>query len=251
MSFTIFIIAIFAFYAGRTPTNSTGTGAANSTILDVLPTIATILGTVFSVAFAFSQFVIPRIAEQYSPRILEFFRSDRKYQSAYFFLFISLVATVSLLLFSRILNPFDQTIATAAGTVLFTIVLIIFLWYYAYIYEVVDPLTFLSNLERRLLSPKEKKTNVEKGAKAFADSAIKALMRGGEEDTARAFVNSLGRLVQASLKTDIRPTDHFVDNLLNEMLRVYRAADQAKETSITRRIFILMREMSVTLIESS
>lgn len=78
-------------------------------LTDVLPPIAAVLGTVFAIAFAFSQFVMPKIAENYGPWMVKYSRSDWRYWWAYSTLFLSVVTVSSLLLVARFPNPLVET----------------------------------------------------------------------------------------------------------------------------------------------
>src|SRR5208337_973254 len=153
---------------------------ARSLLSNVLLATSAILGSVFAVAFGFSQFVISRIAREYSPRMLKSFKKSNRYRVAYLLVFFSTIGSVSLLLFSDMLGQTALYLVAAAITVVFAGSLLAFLSYYNYIYQVVDPVSFSQSVEKQIRSSLRDSSYAHDATVALADSAIKATIRGGE-----------------------------------------------------------------------
>jgi len=216
-------------------------------LTDILPSIAAILGTFFAIAFAFSQFVIPNIAEKYSPRMVSFFRRDWRYRYAYSALFLSVVTTSSLLLMTRFPDPYVQTVTGVVVIGAFTPVLIISLVYYAYIYHIVDPLIFYSSVTKQIKASINDVESVDQGSKALGDSALKALIRGGEDENVEKCIDSLKDVAYVLAGGgDQQKADSF-DRVLDQLRRIHDAAQKHGDTSITRYLYFTMREIGVKL----
>jgi uncharacterized membrane protein len=219
---------------------------------DILPSVAAVLGTVFSIAFAFSLFIIPNIADRYSPRMVSFFTKSRKYRAAYLGLFIFVVTAISLLLVVRILNSAQSLVVASLTVIMFTLGLVIFLRYYTYIYDVVDPRSFSILVENEITLSLDRVAEAKNGLAALADSAIKALNRGGEVENAKTFIDSLAnvtlRIVRAG-PNDV-PGRELTSHLMEEFSRIHNAAQKKGETTVTRHIYLKMRDIGVELVET-
>jgi hypothetical protein len=215
-------------------------------LADILPSIAAILGTFFAIAFAFSQFVIPDIAEKYSPRMLRFFRSNWRYRYAYSALFLAVVGVSSLLLLTRFPDAYVQTAIGVVVVSAFTPVLILALVYFAYIYHVVDPLRFYSSVTDQIKASVNDLESVDQGSRALGDSALKALIRGGEDENVEKCIDSLREVAGALIARGQQNADFF-DTVFDQLRRIHSAAQRHGDTSISRHTYLTIREIGADL----
>jgi hypothetical protein len=218
---------------------------ARSLLSNVLLATSAILGSVFAVAFGFSQFVISRIARDYSPRMLKSFKKSNRYRVAYLLVFFSTIGSVSLLLFPDMLGQTALYLVAAAITVVFAGSLLAFLSYYNYIYQVVDPVSFSQSVERQIRSSLRDSDYALDATVALADSAIKATIRGGEEESVMAFIESLTNVAFASIP--ITGTESLTKLVMEGLSRIYAAALAKDDQSITNVIAYKFRKIGLEL----
>jgi len=215
----------------------------------ILQTIAGVSATIFAIAFGLSQFVVPSIADKYSPRMLTFFERGRKYLLAYLLLFLLTFLSITLLIFANALvQSFLSVSVVLLITLLFYYSLIASSFYFAYIFEVANPLEFCMSIKSQIIGSLDKRDSVKNGSSALADSAIKALNRGGEEENVKAFLDSLKSIAIAIMNSDDKSAFEFV---LDQLLRVHDTAQRKMETNITSHIFGIMEEIGVLIDKSA
>jgi hypothetical protein len=226
---------------------------------DILLGVGTILSAVFAIAFGLSQFVISNIAEKYSPRMLIYFQGNLRYRVAYVLVFSSVLLSVTSLLF---IGSWDETFASWMVILevgLLTISLVAFTFYYSYIYEVVNPIAFSRSVGRsvgrRIPSSPKDVDRLKNGSTALADSAVKAVYRG-EEENVKAVLDALEVLAKSAMAAPSVPPTAPRDQtpfeyVLNDISRIHGVASRKHEANITAYIFLKMREMGVSLFDSS
>jgi hypothetical protein len=233
------------------PTNSTALIQSDpkGLLSNVLVSAAAVLGSVFAIVFAFSQFFISNIADKYSPRMLGFFRRNPRYVIPYLLVFFSTITSVVLLLLLDILSQGYLYLTAGTITVTFAVSLLAFLIYHDYIYQVVDPLNFSRIVEKQIRSSLNNSTYAETGATALADSAIKATNRGGEEENVIAFINSLANVACDSIRSRAsRETENpLFSQVMESLLRIHNAALAKKESNVALHISFKVREINVAL----
>lgn len=239
-----------------TAVNATGTATLGSPLtlpaLEIVQAIAAVMAAVFAIAFGLSQFIVPSIADKYSPRMLVLFKREPRYVLAHLLVFFSMFLSVASLLFIESLEGLLRFWMVVALMILFLSGLVAFSFYYSYIYQVADPSRFCSTMKDQVLSSLHDAEFVRNGSAALADSAIKALNRGGENENAKAFLDSLAIIAQELTKKSRENGDdqsiwESINSVLQDIRRINDAAQAKKETSITNELFFKMREIGVDL----
>jgi hypothetical protein len=215
-------------------------------LTDILPSIAAILGTIFAIAFAFSQFVVPRIAENYSPRMVKYFRSDWRYRCAYSTLFLSVVTVSSLLLVARFPDSSLETGIAVGVMIAFAVVLVFFLVYYNHIYNIIDPESFYNWVANRIRSSIGDLEIVEDGSRALGDSALKALTRRGEDENVEKCIDLLTEVACSLLGGDDQQQNAF-QSVLDQLRRIQDAAERHGDTSVTSHLYATMNKIGAKL----
>jgi len=219
-------------------------------LFDILRTIAGVSATIFAIAFGLSQFVVPSIADKYSPRMLEFFERGRKYWLAYLLIFLSVLFSIAFLAFA------DALVGTVAFSVFVLIILLFYeslialSFYFSYVFEVANPLEFCTSIESQIIASLGSHM-VKTGSSALADSAIKALNRGGEEENVKAFLDSLQRIFMALIKPGHVDRESESEFVLDQIVRVHDTAHKRKETNVTSHIFQIMHNIGEELVGRS
>ncbi len=225
-------------------------GSSSSALLEVLLSTAGVMGSVLTVAFGISQFFIGSIADKYSPRMLVFFRANLKYRAAYALVFVSTVIFVAMLLISPSMNAALSFLVGVAMVVLFVASLIAFLFYYAYIYEVLNPLTFCATVEKMVLRSITVPHDVENGVAAIADSAVKSIVRRGEEENVKAFIDSLANIAEEASRASANGAPAFT-RVMDQIERINETAQRERDFEITRHLFLKIRRIGIKVIGSS
>jgi hypothetical protein len=81
---------------------------------------------------------------------------------------------------------------------------------------------------------------------ALGDSALKAIIRGGEDENVEKCIDSLKEIANALIKAGQQRTDSF-DRVLDQLRRIHDTAQKRGDTSITRYLYLALREIGVEL----
>jgi hypothetical protein len=250
-------VSLLFFLSGRTAVNNPSgnstvqiitRGDAKALLSNILLSTAAVSGSIFAVVFGFSQFVVSNIADKYSPKMVTFFRRNLKYKTAYLLLFFSTIGSVSLLLLLDIANEIYLNLIAGSMAVVFTVSLLAFLYYYDYIYQVVNPPSFSRIVEDQIQSS-DNLEFAQTGSAALADMAIKATNRRGEDENVFAFVDSLANVALHSIKGKSReePRNPLFNQVMESLQKVHEAALAKGDANVTFHISLKVRKIKVAL----
>jgi len=120
-------------------------------ITAILSTIAGALAAILAIVFAISQIIISNLSERYSPYILEKYEKDPRTTRTLFFFVTVIVSSISLLFVNAYLRPVISFAFLSLLLFLFVYSFHLFIKYFCFLFEIINPLKFASILEKKTL----------------------------------------------------------------------------------------------------
>lgn len=121
-------------------------------ITAILSTIAGALAAILAIVFAISQIIISNLLERYSPYILKRYKNDSKTMRTLFGFVMVITFSVLLLFVNAFLPPTISFMLLSALLFGFVVSFYLFIKYFHFMFEIINPLEFASILEKKPLN---------------------------------------------------------------------------------------------------
>ena len=222
-------------------------------ITAILSTIAGALAAILAIVFAISQIIISNLSERYSPYIFKRYKNDPKTIRTLFGFITVITLSILLLFVNAFLPPTVSFMLLSA--LLFGLVysFSLFINYFNFMFEIINPLEFASILEKYTKEhiKKQNEKETQNYIISLGDISVKAFQRN-EERVCKEYIQTLYNIFEEFLKLKegnpekYKPVvnrynrDNAKNNILgyvlDQYLRIYKEAVFRKEETIEEEI---------------
>ncbi|MDY6932485.1 MAG: hypothetical protein SVJ22_11300, partial [Halobacteriota archaeon] len=213
------------------------------------------MAAILAITFAISQIIISNLSERYSPYILETYKNDPKTKMVLFGFIIVILASVSLLIINTQISKYYSFLFLLVIFCGFVYSLIIFVDYFNFMFEIINPLEFASILKEVTIQHIEdqEEEEIQNYISSIGDTAIKSLQRN-EERVSNEYIQILHHISEEFLKLKesdpekYKITAHYwyydkskaknnvIKYILDQYLRIYKKAVLLDEVEILEEI---------------
>ena len=224
-------------------------------ITAILSTIAGALAAILAIVFAISQIIISNLSERYSPYILERYKNDPKTMRTLFGFVTVITLSILLLFVNTFLTPAISFMLLSTLLFGFVYSFSLFIKYFQFMFEIINPLEFASILEKETIEyvKKQNEKEIQNYISSLGDISVKSLQRN-EERVCNEYIQTLYNVFEEFLKLKeanpekYKPVvnlsyydrDNTKNNILgyvlDQYLRIFKEAVFKKEEGITREI---------------
>ena len=222
-------------------------------ITAILSTIAGALAAILAIVFAISQIIISNLSERYSPYIFERYKNDPKTIRTLFGFITVITLSILLLFVNAFLPPTVSFMLLSALLLGLVYSFSLFINYFNFMFEIINPLEFASILEKYTKEhiKKQNEKETKDYISSLGDISIKSLQRN-EERVCKEYIQTLYNIFKEFLKLKegnpekYKPVvnrynrDNAKNNILgyvlDQYLRIYKEAVFRKEETIEEEI---------------
>lgn len=229
----------------------------NLPITAILSTIAGALAAILAIVFAISQIIISNLSERYSPYILERYKNDPKTMRTLFGFVTVITLSILLLFVNAFLPPTILFLLLSALLFGFVYSFSLFIKYFQFMFEIINPLEFASILEKESIEQikNQNEKEIQNYISSLGDISVKSLQRN-EERVCNEYIQTLYNVFEEFLKLKeanpekYKPVvnlsyyegDNAKNNILGYVLdqysRIYKEAVFRKAEGITMATYL-------------
>lgn len=161
-------------------------------ITAILSTIAGALAAILAIVFAISQIIISNLSERYSPYILERYKNDPKTMRTLFGFVTAITLSILLLFVNAFLPPTISFMLLSALLFGFVYSFSLFIKYFQFMFEIINPLEFASILEKETIEQikNQNEKEIQNYISSLGDISVKSLQRN-EERVCNVYIQTL------------------------------------------------------------